>query len=270
MAHGDPLDPERIGAYLPTQWLGSRVIVFESTASTNDVAAEYARNPASHGLVILAEEQTAGRGRGGHAWLAARGQSLLASIVIVNPSIPLGRVGLAASVAAARTAGSRARIKWPNDVTIQGKKVCGILLEHRSYGSHEAAILGLGINCHQAPSDFPPSLRGTATSLDLANPGRTDRNLWLCRLLMELESWLHRADGESAAVVAAWKQRCLQFGHRVALRYNGQRFDGQCLGVDPDQGLILKLDHGGIRHFSATQSHIIREDAPLGKPASCM
>ncbi len=269
MVGGDPLDPDRVAAQLQTQWLGARVVVYESTASTNDVAAQYARNPNSHGLAILAEEQTAGRGRGGNTWLASRGQSLLVSLVIINPSVPPGLVSLAASVAAAHTVGTWARIKWPNDVHLQGKKICGILLEHRSYAAHDAAILGLGINCHQQRSDFPPGLQASAISLDMAGPGRTDRSLWLCRLLTELEFWLAQAQAGSEAVVAAWKQRCLQFGHRVALQYNGQRFDGQCLGVDPDQGLILKLDHGGMRHFSAAQSHVIRENGFSEKPSSC-
>lgn len=269
MACGDPLNPDRIAAQLQTQWLGSRVIVYESTASTNDVAAQYARNPDSHGLVILAEEQTAGRGRGGNTWLASRGQSLLVSMVIINPLVPPGLISLAASVAAAYTVGSWARIKWPNDVHLQGKKICGILLEHRSYAEHDAAILGLGVNCHQQTSDFPASLQVSAISLDMAGPAQTDRSLWLCRLLMEVEFWLGQAQAGGERVVAAWKQRCLQFGHRVALQYNGRRFEGQCLGVDPDQGLILKLDHGGIRHFTAAQSHVIREDVLSEKRASC-
>jgi BirA family biotin operon repressor/biotin-[acetyl-CoA-carboxylase] ligase len=268
MARGDPHDPDRIRSQLHARWLGSRVIVYDTTASTNDVAAEYARSPASHGLVILAEEQTAGRGRGANPWLSTRGQSLLVSTVIIDPALPPGLLSLTASVAVVRTVGSRARIKWPNDVILLGRKVCGILLEQRKFPGHSAAILGLGVNCHQQPGDFPPSLQASAISLDMAGPGRTDRDLWLCRLLLELEAWLARAERDAETVIAAWKESCLQFGHRVALRHDGRRYDGQCLGVDPDQGLILKLDHGGIRYFPAAQSHVIREDNGAGANAA--
>lgn len=254
-----PLDPDHIRENLKTNALGSRVIVYGSTASTNDVAAEYARNPRNHGLLVLAEQQTAGRGRGANRWLASHSDSILASLVLIDNDLPSEWVSLTAAVAVALAIGPRARIKWPNDILIGGKKVCGILLESRPFSEHSAYILGLGINCHQQVEDFPPSLREEAISLDMVQPQRTDRVTLVQRFLVELEHWLGVARERNSEILQQWQQRCLQFGHRVTLCFNGRQYEGQCLGVDPTEGLILKLDHGGVRHFAAAQTHIIRK-----------
>jgi BirA family biotin operon repressor/biotin-[acetyl-CoA-carboxylase] ligase len=134
MTADDPLDPDLIRANLRTRQIGRKVLVYEQTLSTNDVAAEYARNPDNLGLAVFAEEQTAGRGRGGARWHSARGDSLLFSVVLPG-DVGHELLSLTCAVAVAegigRVGGLPAGIKWPNDIVLDDKKVAGILLESK-------------------------------------------------------------------------------------------------------------------------------------------
>jgi BirA family biotin operon repressor/biotin-[acetyl-CoA-carboxylase] ligase len=253
----DALDPDRIQANLHTEWLGSQVVVFQSTASTNDVAAAYARDPQNHGLVVVAEQQTHGRGRGGNHWLSRPGDSILSSMVLIDSCLRPGLLTLTIAVATAEAIGVAARIKWPNDIYLRGRKVCGILVESKAYTAHTATVLGMGINCHQRRTDFPPALRHTATSLDLECGRCSDRVSLLRRLLVNIEQWLALAIRDESGVVSRWKEMSMQVGQRVTLVHDGRQYRGRCLGVDPEAGLILRLDRGGIQYFAAAQSHIV-------------
>jgi BirA family biotin operon repressor/biotin-[acetyl-CoA-carboxylase] ligase len=252
----DRLDPDGITIGLRTKALGLRVKVFDATASTNSVAAEYARNPDNHGLAVLAEHQTAGRGRGGHRWLSARGDSLLVSIVLTRCGLAPELLSLTVAVAVAETIGPAARIKWPNDVLLSGRKVAGILVETTGFGSHRAAVVGIGINCHQGRPDFPPELRGSATSIDLETGTFVDRKGLARRLFAVLEAWLDEAAHDSTCVVERWRQVSLQSGQRITVVSDGRRCSGTCLGADPQHGLILQSDRGGVRMFDASHSHL--------------
>jgi BirA family biotin operon repressor/biotin-[acetyl-CoA-carboxylase] ligase len=255
----DRLDPDAITLGLRTKALGLRVKVFDATASTNSVAAEYARNPDNHGLAVLAEHQTAGRGRGGHRWFSPRGQSLLVSIVLTRWGLAPELLSLAAAVAVAETIGPGARIKWPNDILLSGKKVAGILVETTVFRSHRAAAVGIGINCHQDRTDFPPELRGLATSMDLETGTFVDRNGLARRLFVVLEACLDEAARDSTCVVERWRQVSLQSGQRITVVSDGRRCSGTCLGVDPQHGLILQLDCGGVRMLEASHSHLVAD-----------
>ena len=130
------LDSDKIKANLKTKRIGRKILIYDSTSSTNDIAAEYARNKQNDGLVVFAEEQTAGRGRAGNQWFSGRADSILCSIVLTENKLNAELLSLTCAVAVAETIGtsgrSRAKIKWPNDIMLNGKKVAGILLESRS------------------------------------------------------------------------------------------------------------------------------------------
>lgn len=254
----DPLDPDRITAQLPTQALGHKALVFDSTASTNDIAAAYAGQARHHGWVILAEQQHQGRGRGDHQWRTGRGDSVLCSVILTACELEPPLLSLCTAVALAEAIGPQARIKWPNDLLIQGRKVCGILIESRAFNDHAARIIGFGINCHQRPEDFPAELRERATSLDRVTGTVTDRTALIRRVLVCLESWLERAHADAQAVVTQWSRLSLLLGRRVTVLYQGTPFSGHCLGVDPQDGLILRLDSGAIRMFEAAHSSIAK------------
>ena len=249
------LDPDEITTGLKTKRIGRRVLVYDSTSSTNDAAAEYAKNRQNDGLVIFAEQQTAGRGRAGNKWLSSRADSILCSIVLAENSLPAESLSLLCAVAVAEAVGQPARIKWPNDIMLDGRKVAGILLESKPNG---ACIIGIGINCHQKPDSFAAELQPIATSIDIETNSIADRISLARRLLISIDHWLELAIETGDKAIDQWRNLSIQLGHRVKLLYNGRQFAGNCIGIDPEEGLILQLDTGGIRMFDAAHSTIIR------------
>jgi BirA family transcriptional regulator, biotin operon repressor / biotin---[acetyl-CoA-carboxylase] ligase len=259
----DSLDPDRIKSHLRTERIGKKVIVYSATASTNDVAAEYAKNRDNDGLVVLAEEQASGRGRGGSKWLTGSGDSVLCSILLTDCELGAEILPLTTAVAVAEAIGkcakAEAKIKWPNDIILNGKKAAGILVESRRVGRHTAYVIGIGINCHQKKQSFPAELQKTATSIDIETGRFTDRISLVKRLLTSADHWLDVAEQNKEEVIERWRRLSGQLGHRVSLIYNRRKFSGNCIGIDPEKGLILQLDSGGIRMFHAAQTTIAKE-----------
>ena len=258
-----PLDPDKIRKNLKTSRIGKKVIVYASTASTNDVAAEYAKNKSNDGLVVLAEEQTRGRGRSGNKWVSASGESILCSILLTDCSLGAELLSLTMAVALAEAIGKcvrqEAKIKWPNDIILNGKKTAGILVESKKVARYNAYVIGIGINSHQCKGDFPADLQKTATSIDIETGTNTDRITLTKRLLTSVDHWLIVAEKNGQKVIERWQKLSTQLNHRVSLVYNRKRFAGNCIGIDPQQGLILQLDTGGIRMFHAAQTTIAKE-----------
>jgi len=274
-----PLDPDKITASLKTMRIGRKILVYDSTSSTQTIAAEYARNKENDGLVIFAEQQTAGRGRAGNQWHASRSDSILCSVVLTQDNLPAELLSVTCAVAVAETIGkparSQARIKWPNDIMLNGKKVAGILLESKSLPisdcrmpiskskienrKSEIYVVGIGINCHQKTDFFGAELQPIATSIDIETNSVTDRISLAKRLLTSLDHWLDLAGRSGKKVIDEWQNLSIQLGHRVKLIYNGRQFTGNCIGIDPEKGLILQLDTGGIRMFDAAHSSIARQ-----------
>jgi len=275
MTLDDPLDPDLIRANLKTRRIGRSLLVYERTASTNDVAGHCARGADSDGLVVFTEEQTAGRGRTGATWLSRAGESLLFSFVLLDFKAGNELLSLACAVGVAeaigQVGGHQAGIKWPNDVMLDGKKVAGILVESRLVawdakrqsrvtrdGARVTTIVGIGINCHQSREAFPDQIRNTATSLDLVGGTTCQRVTVAKRVLTSLDHWIGVAERNSQQVVETWSRLSTQLNQRVALSYNGKSFVGNCIGVDPENGLILQLDRGGVRMFDAAHTHRVR------------
>jgi len=252
----DTLDPDLLSQGCQVSEIGHRVLVFDSTASTNDIAAEYSRNPLNHGLVVFAEQQQHGRGRSGHTWSSHHGQSLLCSMVLIHTQLKAECLSLASAVGVAEAIGPMARIKWPNDILVGPQKVCGILLESRQWPTHQAFILGVGINCHQRKEDFPDTLRASAASLDMVLKTPTDRTRLARRIFSSLDMWLKHAVDHAGVVVSAWEKHSMLLGQRLGITYKGRTYHGHCIGVDPQQGLILQLDQGVVRMFDAAHSSI--------------
>jgi BirA family biotin operon repressor/biotin-[acetyl-CoA-carboxylase] ligase len=259
MHKGDLLEPDRIKAGLKTKHIGSKIIVYKSTPSTNNVAAEYAKNKANNGLVIFAEEQTKGRGRASNKWLTGKSDSLLCSIVLTHCGLKPELLSLTCAVATAEAIGNDAKIKWPNDIIFSGKKAAGILLESKTYKSHIAHIIGIGINCHQRKKDFPTELGETATSIDIETGSITNRILLAKRLLASLEHWLETAEQTATKVIEKWQELSIQLHHRVTVIYNRRKFAGNCIGIDPEKGLIVQLDAGSVRFFDAQHTTIANQ-----------
>jgi len=262
LAMNDQLDPDRIKANLNTIRIGKKILVYNSTSSTNDIAAEYAKDKENDGMAIFAEEQTAGRGRAGTKWHSRRGESILCSIVLTSTKINSELVVLACAVGTAeaigKVAGGEAKIKWPNDIILNGKKVAGILVESKLNDDNNVYILGIGINCHQKRDSFPAELQSTATSIDIEGHSICGRILLAKRLLSSIEHWFEIAETSSDAIIDRWCELSTQLGQRVILIFNGREFTGHCIGTDPEKGLILQLESGGTRFFDAAHTTIAK------------
>ncbi len=231
--------------------IGTEILVFEQTGSTNDVAAQLAAAGAREGLVVFAESQTKGRGRHRRVWASPRGKGLWFS-VLLRPNLPVSatpRITIAASVAIARavreTTSLEARIKWPNDITIAGKKVAGILTE-----LHDGvAILGIGIDVNCAREDFPASLAGIATSLALESGHSLDRAALAAAVLAVLDDLYRRAQTDFDAVVSEWARWCTTLGRQIAVKMGPHRLDGIANALDSDGALLLRRDNGQIERI---------------------
>jgi BirA family transcriptional regulator, biotin operon repressor / biotin---[acetyl-CoA-carboxylase] ligase len=229
-----------------------------SLGSSNDEAFRRAGEGAPEGLVVTAEAQTAGRGRRGRAWTDAPGKSLLFSVLLAPaippPSYPLLSLALAASVAeAGRTlAGAAFEVKWPNDVTHRGLKVCGILAESRASGPGNGRaptlVIGAGVNVNQRDKDFPPELRGRAGSLRMAAGGRTiDREALLTEILRRFEPSVALArGGDSAPLFAALERHLPPPGRLVAVRVGDRVVEGPVEAVLETGALRVRDTRSGL------------------------
>jgi BirA family biotin operon repressor/biotin-[acetyl-CoA-carboxylase] ligase len=214
------------------------------TDSTNARACLLAAAGAPHGTLVTAAEQSAGRGRQGRSWSAPAGRALLCSLVIRRPRTLLS---LAAGMAVAEVAGGDARVKWPNDVLVGGRKVAGILVEGRPQEAW--AALGMGLNVALRTEDFPPELRDRAGTLGLTP---ADIEPALVRLLTSLASWLEASDSE---ILAAFAGRDALRGHGVS--WSGGR--GRAHGVDDRGRLLVHTDEGRELALWAGEVHLTGE-----------
>ncbi|MEI6084246.1 MAG: biotin--[acetyl-CoA-carboxylase] ligase [Verrucomicrobiota bacterium] len=230
----DKLIADDLRARIDVQVIGKSILVFEETASTNDVTARLVGGHRDEGLVIFAESQTKGRGRHGRVWASPRGKGLWFS-VLLRPPFPLSRVTVAASVAVARVAGKEARIKWPNDVTVEGRKLAGILTEVRD----GAAVLGIGVNVNCSGKDLPAELLATSIKTE-------DRPGLAARLLNELDALYHQAADDFPAISAEWARLCTTLGKQIAVRMGDRRIEGHAQALDEDGALLIRRDSGRI------------------------
>lgn len=218
--------------------------------STMDEATAWAADGAPHGALVVAEHQHGGRGRHGRTWAASPGQNLLATLIL-RPDLPSDRIGLvplAAGLAVAEAAdgfGVDARLKWPNDVRVGGRKLAGILAETTWAGGQACVLLGIGLNVGQ--DAFPAPLCETATSLRLETGQPVGRLEPLRPILDRLSEALDRAGSEPAALVAAVEARMEGVGEPVTVRdpTSGDPIvTGRVLGLAPTGALRLATDAG--------------------------
>lgn len=254
------LCPDQIEHELGTLRIGRRVAVWSRVESTSDVAARGAGATANDGLVVLAEEQTAGRGRRGRSFVAPAGSSLLMSVLLFPPEALAPAAGdsgagtawltlvgaiAAAEVASERT-GRQAVIKWPNDVRVDGRKLCGVLVERALRPDGPAvAVVGIGLNVNVPAEGFPPELRDSATSLSLL-AGRTfDRSDLARDLIRRLDHWYDAGLREGLSALApAWRSRCEHLGRPVRVATRSGNLAGRLVDVDLEHGLSLEPSPG--------------------------
>ena len=241
---------------LSNEPFGQWMHFFRSIGSTNAEAVRLAAAGAPEGTLVIAGEQTAGRGRAGRRWFTPPGSGLAVSFVL-RPALPgncIGHLALLGGVATAQAIESlcnlHPQLKWPNDVCVDGKKMAGVLGEssHGAAGP-EWAVLGIGVNVHAGP---PASLQMRQPASFLAEqcedaPDRVELLLQLVRALAE-----HYPELGQAPLLSAWERRMLWRGKRVrALNPEGTSIEGIALGLDPDGALRLQPDDGRVLSIAA-------------------
>ena len=269
-ASPDILFAEDIQHRLGKTVIGRQVLVYERTASTNDVVEKLALDGAAGGVVVFAESQTRGRGRMGRAWASPRGKGLWFS-TLLRPKLPMSsvaRLTIAASVAIARAireqTGLAAEIKWPNDIFIAGRKCAGILAEVRTeMDAIKFVILGIGLDVNCDTSDFPPEVRRVASSLkmELAKQEREPilRGDLAVALLRELDRACRLAGDDEGfdGIRREWGRLSSTLGKRVALQIGPHRLEGHAQALDEDGSLLVRCDNGRIEH--AVSGDVIME-----------
>jgi len=245
MAHTNPYQSIERGA--PGR-IGWRIHYFDELDSTQTTARELASAGSAQGTVVIAERQTAGRGRMGRVWHSPAGANLYATIIL-RPAMPIAEVpqlslvaGVAAAEALAREAPGLVALKWPNDIWIRGRKAGGIIAEAMTdaHGALEAVLLGIGLNLNLAPGEIPAELRERATSLR-AELGRPCDRISIAESLCSFLDYRYMevvADG-FGAVRPVWESFSALTGKRVVVVDAGRREAGTVRGIDTDGALLL-------------------------------
>lgn len=250
--------PTLIEPELQTCSLGREMVYLNSAPSTNLIARQLSQQGCAHGTVVLAEEQTAGRGRRGRAWTNSPGKDICMS-AILRPNLEAQhapRFTLSTALGIYRVAaafGLVPSIKWPNDVLVAGKKVCGILLEMEGNMDFlESIIVGLGLNVNT--DDFPQELASIATSLS-KELGRTlNRREVLSSLLNELEPLYDACEDDDAFtnhVLNTYKEACGTLGQAVDVKGVRETLTGIAVDVDEAGRLLLRTPDGQLHTISA-------------------
>lgn len=238
---------------LTTEFVGRRILYYTSTSSTMDIARAEADADAIEGTLVLAEEQTTGRGRFGRTWVSPAGKNIYATI-IVRPTVARLRqlgmvVPLAVSLAIEETVRLQPQIKWPNDVLLSGRKVCGILIETEFSGADpKYALLGPGINVN-FEIDAASEISSIATSIKQELNAEADREAILAAFLNHLEALYTAPDPR--AIHEAWKSRLETLGRDITVTFRDEVFRGLAEDVDDAGNLMLRLADGSVRTFEA-------------------
>lgn len=250
----NPITADAIAAALTTRRLGRPALAFERVGSTNDLAHEQARAGAQDGLLLIAEEQTAGRGRLDRSWWAPPGTCLLMTLLL-RPALSVANagqltmcLGLGAAEGIAAVTGVEAQLKWPNDLLVNGRKLGGMLTELNSAdGAINYAALGLGLNVNVdfGAGGAPVEVASFATSLLLETGREVDRLALLAAVLARTEAWY---DGVLAgdSPHEAWAVRLDTLGRRVRVTMAAGALEGMAVGVTPDGALLVREDGGAV------------------------
>ena len=249
----DILYPEEVLPALRTKYMGRRIIHFDSVGSTNTIAHRKASEGCGEGLAVIAEEQTEGKGRLGRKWVTPKYSAIAMSLVLkpdISPEDAPGItlvMGLAVCRALNSTSGLDAKIKWPNDVVIGGKKVCGILTEMSAgVDMVNYIIVGAGVNVNIF--EFPEDIKKTATSLSIETGGRVSRKDVLASILLEFEK-LYDTFKETRLdeIIDPYKKLSSTLGKMVRVSSAAETYEGLAVDITHDGVLLVKCQNGEER-----------------------
>ena len=259
LAAPDVLTEAEIRRFLGgTRTVGRRLVCLTETDSTNLRAKQLAAEGAADGTVVIADRQTAGRGRLGRSFDSPAGQGIYLT-ALLRPPLPPERLAPATAMAGAavcraveRVCGLSPGLKWPNDPVLDGRKLCGILTElslEGETGRVDHVALGIGINVLQGPEDFPPEIRETATSLAQALGRPVSRPALAAELIREIDRLCAALlAGDTAPYLAEYRRRCVNLGRTVRLLTPGGGGEtAEALDIGEDFGLVVRTADGTVR-----------------------
>ena len=242
-----------------------KIIVLDETDSTNIAAKELASSGAPHGTVVIADRQTAGRGRLNRSFVSPSGKGLYMSVVI-RPELDMKFVpmitsaaAVAASFAVEKLCGHEVQIKWVNDLYMNGKKICGILTEASldlEIKSLDYAVVGIGINVRSMKEDFDEELQLRAASVEDETGTVIDRNLLCAEILNNLDIWLGKIEDRS--YIIEYRRREYLTGKYISAEYGGKIISGTAVGIDRNANLMVEMPDGDIISLNAGEANLVR------------
>lgn len=246
--------PHKLKDKLNTRYIGKEIHYFREVDSTNEVAKKLAREGAPEGTIIIAESQSRGKGRRGKKWISPLGGAWL-SIILRPNTLPINAPQLTfiAGVAAAQTIkdeyGLDAGIKWPNDVLIDNKKVCGVLTEiSTEIDTIDYIVTGIGIDANIDVNLLPPELRDTTTSIKSELDHDISRMILVQKFLGNFETMYDEFNkGNFQEILRKWRQLSKTIGRQVEIRKGTEFVRGEAVGVNSKGALILELEDGTLQ-----------------------
>lgn len=262
----------RLSAIERSDGIGRIVIEAEALDSTNRRLVEFGRTGASHGTILIARDQTAGRGKGERGWFSTPEGSLCLSVLVRTgrdlreaAQLPLlAAVALREAILA--ETGVAAGVKWPNDLLAGGRKICGILAEAAcdELGDLDFVVIGMGLNLAIPETGFPESLRQSAVSLATLSGRPVDRYGFVTRLATVLDGWVRRWERQGLSAFAdAWTAHALHLGHVVRLTDGDEELCATLIGLADDGALRIRDAAGTIRDVHSGE--IDPGEIPSGK-----
>ena len=242
-----------------TKVIGRDIRVFQETTSTNDVIEKLARDKVKEGVVVFAESQTKGRGRLGRRWISPARKGLWFSILL-RPNLrpqETTQLTVAAATALRRAIETetrlKAKIKWPNDILIDGKKAAGILTElSAELDRVKHVVLGIGVDVNLTAAEFPAELRKLATSLKIETGKPVSRSDLAVEILRQLDrDYARICTGKFESVADEWEEHCGTIGHSVSIQVGERRIHGRAESLDDDGALLLRTQYGQLERITA-------------------
>lgn len=251
--------PGEVAEGLGTAVMGSRIEYFVDLPTTNNEAKKLARAGCPEGTVVVAESQSGGKGRMGRFWFSPRARGLWFSVILRPPVnlVETPQVTMVAAVAVALAVrehtGLAASIKWPNDLLVEGKKLCGILVElNAEIDRVNFMVAGIGLNVNIDSNQFPPELAGIATSLKIEAGRHIPRVPMLRALLQSLEIWYRRWLQEGfTPVLEKWRELCVTLDCPVTVHTIKGSYAGHALDVDETGALLVQRADGTVERLVA-------------------
>ncbi|GGE39000.1 bifunctional ligase/repressor BirA [Pullulanibacillus camelliae] len=258
LAKPNKLIKEEIDLHLTTDTFGRHLIYYEEVPSTQKLAHHLAEDGAAEGTLVVADEQTDGRGRLGRAWHSPKGTGIWMSCIL-RPTLSLERIPQLTLIAAVsivraikKISGVQCGIKWPNDILFNGKKLVGILTELQAeIESVRAVIIGMGINVNVDADAIPEALKPIATSLKMISGVRQSREQLIAAIMSEFEGLYHMYLEEGFSIIKQmWEAHALNIGQHIHARLaNGDVIHGIAQGINDKGVLLLQDDQGETHHI---------------------